>query len=94
MAHLTNIQYKFFILFSDVNNTGYFLLKELSSLIGLRFSIQSLNIRIELHSTTNNPIQLRYKTRSSSSNTNCCKYTKPLFSFHSLFKHRYKRVQK
>jgi hypothetical protein len=76
MAHLIDIQYISLILFSDINSHEYFLLnssfKELSSLIGLRFSIKSLHIRLELQS-----IQLRYKTRISSiEKTNCCKFKK------------------
>ncbi|CAF1467779.1 unnamed protein product [Adineta steineri] len=57
----------------SVHNNGYFLLNsssiitnKVSSLIGLRFSIKSLNIKIELQSLTKNPIQLRYKTQISS----------------------------
>ena len=73
-----DIQYNFYFLFSDVNNNGYFLLnssfKQLSSLVGLRFSIQSPHIRIELQSITQTPIQIRYKTRlSSNENPKCCK---------------------
>ncbi len=71
MAHLKCI-YIHFVLFSDINTSGYFLLnsssiitKELLSPIGLRFSIKSLNIKIELQSLTKNLIQLRYKTRTS-----------------------------
>jgi hypothetical protein len=62
--------------FLDNQTNGYFLLnsslittKGLTSLIGLRFSIQSLNIKLELQSLTKTPIQLRYKTRISSLKT-------------------------
>ncbi|CAF1526563.1 unnamed protein product [Rotaria sp. Silwood1] len=57
----------------NVNHSEYFLLnsslrisKGLLSLIGLRFSIKSLKIKIELESLTNNPIKLRYKIRTKS----------------------------
>ncbi|CAF3147590.1 unnamed protein product, partial [Rotaria sp. Silwood2] len=56
----------------NVNHSDYFLLnssliitKGLSSLIGLRFSIRSLKIKIELESLTKNPIKLRYKIRTT-----------------------------
>jgi hypothetical protein len=70
-----NIQYVFMFIciLLDSSNNGYFVLnssliltKGLSSLIGLRFSIKSLKIKIELQSLTKTPIQLRYRTRISS----------------------------
>ncbi|CAF1032759.1 unnamed protein product [Rotaria sordida] len=57
----------------NVNHSGYFLLnssliitKGITSLIGLRFSIRSLKIKIELQSLTKNSIKLRYNIRTSS----------------------------
>ncbi|CAF4204987.1 unnamed protein product [Rotaria socialis] len=56
----------------NVNKTGHFLFnsslvtsKETISLIGLRFTIQSLNIQLELQSLTRKSIKLRYKIRTS-----------------------------
>ncbi|CAF1189573.1 unnamed protein product [Adineta ricciae] len=61
----------------NTENNDYFLLnlssikfKQISSLIGLRFSIKSLHIQIELHSLTKTPIQLRYKGQLASIPTN------------------------
>lgn len=52
------------VVFLDNSNNGYFLLN--STLIGQRFSIKSLKIKIELQSFTKKSIQIRYKTRLSS----------------------------
>lgn len=63
-------------LFLDSHINGYLLLnsaviqsKGLSSLIGLRFSIRSLNIQLQLQSLSKHPIEIRYRTRRSFNHT-------------------------
>lgn len=79
--------------FVDSNTNGYLLLdstviqsKGLSTLIGLRFSIRSLNIRLHLQSVSKSPIELRYQARSSSNQTELSR--KAILSYrshHSFF---------
>lgn len=76
----------------DTNNSEYFLLnsssiisKGISSIVGLRFSIQNLEFKLELQSLTKNPIQLRYKVRIRTSSIQSDSFSKQLLSKSLVF---------
>ena len=64
--------------FSDGNQTGHFLLNfssigtddRATTLRGLRFSVRSRRLKLELQSLTRHPIRLRYRARVSAVITN------------------------